>query len=771
MIHWTIPFKGLDGSSYMINIHDSSYSGSPVTLTGGAEPFMYSEDDSDDFFSPIRSQNGYIRVVADDSWSDGIFPSNKYDRKVEVTKNGELQWRGYIKPEVYSQAWEAKPYEIELAVQSQLACIVTDKSQVSENRRKVLDIIYDMFRTAEYSSVVFPHDWSTGDTYPMRTLAVTIQRADEDSLMDNESFLEDFLNFWSLQLREYRDTLYFVGRHGCQYNKWSWSAFWQDGSPYDEYYYSNIPLRNLSIAGNKNQLSILQPYRQIRIKAVCGNDSKTTTGIEREKMTYSGVTKTSIGSVYLNNNNRLRKIYYRPNKANVSFFSYINKKSKYGEANTWEQQTWNPDDVEKGSITSSAGWARCDCYKQSDIDNGDKRSYNYKDTLILRHSVSYFEEQAAEHGDYNYPTYAEQLQYPLARITFSQAFYATDGAFCIKGQFDFQSTAPLTSIIMTLRCGNYYWNGSTWGTARSLFSVALDGQSFKNTKTINDLYENADGGYMVPITLTLFGKLELEVLMSDQVCGYHQYATTFELQYCPVETATTEKKEDESITYMSPVQAKSTDDIEQEIGMASFVSDTYGLGTLALPNGNPLTTLYPNYGGGAIRPEQGIISLAKTELSSTRRKINVECRETDILPVQQLTYNNRVYNINSFSRSLGESVMTLNLVETHVTQIDVPKGITTRAEVEQCVSEACKSLWGDKADITLGSFKNDRFCEWLYEIGEDTQLDGSETEYLRQELYYLYPELSGTMVLPDDREDTFSGYDIINAICQYKGIS
>ena len=71
-IKYTIPFKSLrSGTLYSVNIYDASYSGSPVVLKGGAQPFVTQEDDNDDFFADIRTQSGSLRIVDDGKDANG----------------------------------------------------------------------------------------------------------------------------------------------------------------------------------------------------------------------------------------------------------------------------------------------------------------------------------------------------------------------------------------------------------------------------------------------------------------------------------------------------------------------------------------------------------------------------------------------------------------------------------------------------------------------------------------------------------------------------
>ena len=71
-IHWQVKFRSLRAQTlYTVNVYDNSYTGSPVQLTGAAQPFETSEDNDDDFFAPIRTQSGYLRIVDTGVDNDG----------------------------------------------------------------------------------------------------------------------------------------------------------------------------------------------------------------------------------------------------------------------------------------------------------------------------------------------------------------------------------------------------------------------------------------------------------------------------------------------------------------------------------------------------------------------------------------------------------------------------------------------------------------------------------------------------------------------------
>ena len=123
-IHWQIPFKALDGTSYQVNIYEEGYDGNVVVLKGGAQPFVTEETDDSDAFLPIRSSSGYISVICENAeLVNQILPVNVHDRYVELY-NATAQktvWNGYILPSEFSGEWNVTPYELQLPVASPVA--------------------------------------------------------------------------------------------------------------------------------------------------------------------------------------------------------------------------------------------------------------------------------------------------------------------------------------------------------------------------------------------------------------------------------------------------------------------------------------------------------------------------------------------------------------------------------------------------------------------------------------------------------------------------
>jgi len=123
-VRWQIPFVSLTGIRYRIDIYDEGYTGTAVQLYGGTSPFTTDEDNTDDYFAPIRIQTGNIQVCTALPGGgmlslDDILPENNIARPVRLVNlsaSNKIEWQGFLSCEAYSQQYTAVPEILTLPV-------------------------------------------------------------------------------------------------------------------------------------------------------------------------------------------------------------------------------------------------------------------------------------------------------------------------------------------------------------------------------------------------------------------------------------------------------------------------------------------------------------------------------------------------------------------------------------------------------------------------------------------------------------------------------
>ena len=130
---YRVPFQSFTGTQYMVYIYEHT-AGELVTLTGSDNPFETQEDQSDDIFTPIRSQTGYLRVIDETGGNllEQLMPANNTEKLVRVyagTWNVDtftdvnLVWQGFLCAEVFTQPWDGSKKMLEFPVKSVLSAM------------------------------------------------------------------------------------------------------------------------------------------------------------------------------------------------------------------------------------------------------------------------------------------------------------------------------------------------------------------------------------------------------------------------------------------------------------------------------------------------------------------------------------------------------------------------------------------------------------------------------------------------------------------------
>ena len=219
-IHWQVKFKSLRAEEiYTVNIYDSTYSGTPLQLIGGAEPFTTQEDDDDDVFTPVRTQSGYIRIVDDGSvnWRD-IIPTTDVDRPVTLTdSNGNVKWQGYMQAQDFGTELYAVPKEISFPVQCAMSTLSRIDVDIDEyiglaNFAAILDYALLIVSDLTFSNLVIQGGADAMLWLIRRVDWETFGETDEEGIFVSKnsvlSVIENVCRYWGWTLRTKDQTIY-----------------------------------------------------------------------------------------------------------------------------------------------------------------------------------------------------------------------------------------------------------------------------------------------------------------------------------------------------------------------------------------------------------------------------------------------------------------------------------------------------------------------------------------------------------------------------------
>lgn len=615
-IHWQIPFKSLrTGTGYTVNIYDASFSGSPVVLMGGAQPFTTQEDDNEDMFTPIRTQTGYIRIVDNGkdangnawNWKD-LLPSTDTDRPVTLTDGGgNVVWQGFMQAQNFGGVLYGNPQEREFPVHCALTILegtdINYQQTAIQNFAYLLKQVTDCIATQGGSVVAIQNVIIQGDTDAQQWL---LKRIDWQNFTDEDGdgnltarfnlyqCLEDLCRFWGWTARTYRSNLYLTRA---------------DDS--DEQTFVTLTMANLA--------------------TMAGGTAAGTTGGAFTMLEPSGDIFASVDQ----NDIRQRG----PNKATVK-----------ADANAFSQEIYEsfPSNVVKEM--ERGGWIGSVLY--------DDVYVNYTNNKLTFNAPFFAASAVSGNGSFNLASFSKGSGTPnklkVVRILKSyngSAFVSLDslyehnfdgylqlkGSFYQRGKQYEEDRGPTLNKHMKIAIGigktrataKWYTGGvlGSWSTTKTVFDVAI-GYTDNIIRPFTDVVTNTNGSIWAQF---LQGKLFIDLYGSadlDEFDGQRLFDLAgLMVSYSRYEFGVEERLS--TIEYKSSNQNNVRMEWNADCIYASDNYNVFGFGTLINPEGTYFNTISYN-GGTAIHPEQHLANRVTAYWAAAKRKLEVELKTNAI---------------------------------------------------------------------------------------------------------------------------------------------
>ena len=242
-IKYTIPFTSRLGAKYRVDIYDRDHTGRSTTLTAGETPFVIDEDNSDDFFAPVRTQTGTLQVCTQTATGNMLTiadlipdrPLSRPVRLVRVTGSTEtVVWQGYLSSDSYTQDFTGAPQVLDLSVNSMLevAKYTTFYYHSEQRKNTVRDMLLSVCERLSEQYVeegvsAFEHIYFSARSRALLekivqpNLFVSYDEVANEDMITHKvrrdtvyDVLEKFCTFAGLTVREVGKNLYF-----CRYSK------------------------------------------------------------------------------------------------------------------------------------------------------------------------------------------------------------------------------------------------------------------------------------------------------------------------------------------------------------------------------------------------------------------------------------------------------------------------------------------------------------------------------------------------------------------------
>ena len=228
-LHWQVKFKNHLGQVLIANIYDEAtvHLNWPIQLIPAAVPFETQEDDTEDIFTPVRLQSGYLRIVdtgqAKDAnnatvsfdWHD-ILPTYATARPVVLTDDRFIiLWQGFIQVQNFGGTLMLNPQEREFPLQ----CVLTTAEgfDVDYQHTQIENFAYLLYEiltcvgTPAISKVHLSGGSASTDILRKKIDWQHFVAAGDYALKARYNLLEcleDFCKFWGFTARTWRDEVF-----------------------------------------------------------------------------------------------------------------------------------------------------------------------------------------------------------------------------------------------------------------------------------------------------------------------------------------------------------------------------------------------------------------------------------------------------------------------------------------------------------------------------------------------------------------------------------
>lgn len=666
---YTLPFNGIDGKDYTIKIEKEGYQGTSSELTGQPSPFTVTLSDEEFVYTPTRFSTATLHIFGGDYLQD-LFSTDYRMCRVTLYEGDRMIWRGFIKPEIYTQDYRNVKFNLDLECYSAMSVLeYVDYKQKGESRGFVT--LWDLLKQCieesrgEYGFVYLPHVYGTDQSAfnawnnPLSEMSVSEQNFfdEDDNPMTYKNVLEEIMKLMNWTCVDYMGDLYFIDINNQD------GEYYQYGpSTFSKVQAGSMSVQDIGFSGDGHTLDIAPGYNKVTIR--CSNypvgDALPDTSFDTLKYLTSKDTKIYQSNTqgykvthyeFMNSENERYKLWaykYGSEEDDMTDLSSEELKEEIDKATTWEL----------ASITGAIP-VRYDEYNEDKNGNADITDYEFTEQYYIKTG-----RRTADRT----PIFSRNNRIPIMTIKGVPAAYS-NGAFAIY--FSLEMLATMTGGLATydfhfrLRIGSKYYhggdNGYYWDTnpepvvgeyTNNLWVDFDDtnANDFKGPYEIQTkgrkLNDGLDGvkGYVchLPEDEILYGDMEFTLfgphasfVIGSTPANYFAIQN-FEFSYAKY--STNDDSEDSDRTYENVVNENYINELDEiELKISSYNNDGSCYSKVLMGDKYLEDNLYCGITGNTIRPEELLIRRIVDYYSATKLRLTEVLKRADITPFTKLT--------------------------------------------------------------------------------------------------------------------------------------
>ena len=668
-LRYRIPFKDSDNKAYEVLVYRDGYTGDVKELTGAPSCFVVSGTDEDFMYVPVRTSTATISVLDSDLLLDLYSINNQYAR-VQLYREGVLEWTGYIKPEQFTQPYVPTVETISVECVCALATLehIEYKTQNESGYITVMDLLRYLIRSTNggYNGVYVPCVYGVNAVVTRNVLEEVVLceenfTAEEMNLMEVMEAVCKFLN-WTVH--DVRGSLWFVD---ADWNG-TYRIYDEALSTYTEVRGSDVMVQDIGFNGSDgNTLDVVPGYNKASVKSINHVFDEV---IPEEPFDILEVVQTwEYNEGDFEDARRAVRRFKKPMLWEMFYYDQQLNPITFEQA---KQMDMNSEVV--GCVELTENGYRV---KESDGEWVPKEAdFEWEDFLKVRY-------------DGFHKLFGKNDRYKAFTVKGVNSVWK-DGAFGLDMSLRYTTGSEMvetagtvidTYLYFMLRIGDKYWNGTGWVDEYSKFRVrynvnTLRGfQNIPSNKNANMPYKGLQGHVIeLPNDIVLKGDLEFTAfincpeivdLAGKEMSGY--FIKDFKLNYAKKDGVYDEGENGDRVyeNIVNEAYMSEADEIEFEIGSYNEDGATYSkalLGDEFLTN-----NLYCAVVNEMVRPEELMIRRIVNRYGATKIKLTEAIRMTDaVTPISSLSDRTMVgkrFRMTSGEWDYEQNRMTLQIQE------------------------------------------------------------------------------------------------------------
>ena len=712
-VKYTISFQSVGGTNYTVNILQDGFSGTAKRLQASDKPFTINEDNSEDYFSPIRSQSGYLRIINKATDLDGnpfdykeLIATNAQSHQVQLMSGNNIVWLGYIKPVVLTNTLFGYCNVVEIPIQCPLAVLKTTNLSFDTTTGTFLtmgQIIHMLFSKLAnitwgnlYLTANISHKDQLNNSWPFPDLNSSVSMF---NFMENNNpemasgstylnytatwedetpcaeVLEKICRFWGWCLYTRGADIYLVapGTIHDYYQIAFSSLASQLGSASPTEADDPTDIEDLTYMSTKHSEEYLQGYRKVNIEADV-NAEDVVYRPELEDLDYN--TSPSVNT------------YTKDGKRTKSYQSWLNNPEQNRRLFLHNGRIFinHPDyPAMPGPINIVGQYDNWEVGATDDVEDLQKMSV--KNSFDLKQDIVVYCRPGTAPAD---PTTEQELaaQTYFSMATLHEVTIPENSQLCLFGGAmltlnPYQGKLSADDYVrFYIRIGNMYFGGNVNWTNQVAISrmsfcehnEVLTTRAIYSPQTLNALYPTAKG-FIIPVPTKMTGILEIGFLNYPRlrVDADHDNAplnfniSDFNVR-CVCQDNTVYPINKSTQKYSGVASVMFQNDLDVGLSLASGTENTYGKGQLYASRNNGERfggCAYNPSGTGWKLPEQYLLQNMQRVYGQLRHRMSIEVAENAIHanPLSRFTYNNKNYIMQCVSHDYVNDKMELTIIE------------------------------------------------------------------------------------------------------------